>query len=534
MTGSSFKPANQNLDKFCVEPRSIIGTQQFFNQGYMMKYHHGDAKKLNRRQTTRFDNSFKFKRRMTMMDKEQKNRQSQTQLPVSRNAAEAAVHTRAWNTSTTKQSEHANDTAESALSRKIALNQAEQPIRHFEFKSESVMSRRYVNHSEGLNDSQLERLVAKMQTLQHEAEEDDLKVQEQSTLNMKNFLTRDQKKLKNYMKYCQIWDKNITRITSQRNRLNNVAFSVNAKFNKQQYDKGDVSILERSDENFEAKKNRDLLNVAIRPSYDHGDHWHCSLRQTEHDTEYDGIIPLNGSPEAGQTMDAAALAGQTSRSNLNESAHLSSREMMSMLNSKKNKTQRQFFSKKRQTYDQVFISEDDLPVQKRRNKVEYYSCTNSQHQSPAPNHIGKFVYKQRIPNLQQEVISKTVPFKTNPFCYNRLKNSFKYNTIDSDPINCEHNDSMISEDRNLQIETNEEPMIVEKSQMSQTSHANKIPSLITHLAMNQVMRNTFTDVSSRENDSQRNTNRSGGFSNVSYLSHSYNNSKRRNIGEFFI
>lgn len=83
------------------------------------------------------------------------------------------MHTRAWN-STSKQSDHQNDNAESALSRKIALNQAEQPIRHFEFKSESVMSRRYVNHSEGLNDSQLEKLVSKMQTLRHEAEENDL------------------------------------------------------------------------------------------------------------------------------------------------------------------------------------------------------------------------------------------------------------------------------------------------------------------------------------------------------------------------
>ena len=36
------------------------------------------------------------------------------------------------------------------------------------------MSRRYVNHSEGLNDSQLEKLVSKMQTLRHEAEENDL------------------------------------------------------------------------------------------------------------------------------------------------------------------------------------------------------------------------------------------------------------------------------------------------------------------------------------------------------------------------
>ena len=116
-----------------------------------------------------------------------------------------------------------------------------------------------------------------------------------------------------------------------------------------------------------------------------------------------------------------------------------------------------------------------------------------------------------------------------------LKKSIRQNTIDSNPISCEHNDSMMSDDKNLHIDTNDEPLIVEKSQMSQTSHAQKIPSLITHLAINQVMRNTHTDNSSRENDSNINTGRSGGFSHVSYLSHSYNNSsKRRNIGDFFI
>ena len=78
MTNSSFKPTNQPPEKFLVEPRSIIGTQQFFNQGYMMKYFQAEGKKFNRRQTTRFDNSFKYKRRMTMMDKESKNKQSQT------------------------------------------------------------------------------------------------------------------------------------------------------------------------------------------------------------------------------------------------------------------------------------------------------------------------------------------------------------------------------------------------------------------------------------------------------------------------
>lgn len=39
----------------------------------------------------------------------------------------------------------------------------------------------------------------------------------------------------------------------------------------------------------EEKKNKDLLSIVIRPDQDFGVEWQASLRQHEHDLEYDGI-----------------------------------------------------------------------------------------------------------------------------------------------------------------------------------------------------------------------------------------------------
>lgn len=42
----------------------------------------------------------------------------------------------------------------------------------------------------------------------------------------------------------------------------------------------------------ENKKNRDFLNIALKPSHDYGISWYCSLRQAEHDTVFDGLMKL--------------------------------------------------------------------------------------------------------------------------------------------------------------------------------------------------------------------------------------------------
>ena len=42
----------------------------------------------------------------------------------------------------------------------------------------------------------------------------------------------------------------------------------------------------------ENKKNRELLQIAMRPKLDHNVSWLCSLRQDEHDNEFDGMKEL--------------------------------------------------------------------------------------------------------------------------------------------------------------------------------------------------------------------------------------------------
>ena len=66
----------------------------------------------------------------------------------------------------------------------------------------------------------------------------------------------------------------------------------NYKVNASQALKGDVSIMERIELGNENKKNKEFLDIAFKPKLDHGIGWHCSLRQPEHDNEYDGMLDL--------------------------------------------------------------------------------------------------------------------------------------------------------------------------------------------------------------------------------------------------
>lgn len=96
--------------------------------------------------------------------------------------------------------------------------------------------------------------------------------------------------IENYSKYMNIWNQNVTNIEATRKKQNNKAFSQNARVNKEQHDKGDLCILDRTDIMVENTKNRELLNITMRPNIDHDVDWYCSLRQTEHDTEFDGLL----------------------------------------------------------------------------------------------------------------------------------------------------------------------------------------------------------------------------------------------------
>jgi len=51
--------------------------------------------------------------------------------------------------------------------------------------------------------------------------------------------------------------------------------------------------MERIDLKNDFKKNKEFLNIAFKPKVDHGIGWYCSLRQPEHDNEYDGMLDLH-------------------------------------------------------------------------------------------------------------------------------------------------------------------------------------------------------------------------------------------------
>lgn len=82
--------------------------------------------------------------------------------------------------------------------------------------------------------------------------------------------------------------------------MNDSALCTNHKVNKEQTMKGDISILERIEIQNEKKRNQDLLSIAFRPMHSFGVDWQCSLRETEHDTEFDGILNIKD-----QDFDAA-------------------------------------------------------------------------------------------------------------------------------------------------------------------------------------------------------------------------------------
>ena len=60
--------------------------------------------------------------------------------------------------------------------------------------------------------------------------------------------------------------------------MNHKAFNKNFKFNASQHEKGDMTIIDRTETLVENKKNKDFLEVALRPALDFSMDWQCSLR----------------------------------------------------------------------------------------------------------------------------------------------------------------------------------------------------------------------------------------------------------------
>ena len=79
--------------------------------------------------------------------------------------------------------------------------------------------------------------------------------------------------------------------------MNYSAFNKNYRANREQAAKGDMTMLDRADQEDEKTRNKEIMQTLFRPSYSHGVDWQCSLRQYENDTEYDGV-PILKDPTA--------------------------------------------------------------------------------------------------------------------------------------------------------------------------------------------------------------------------------------------
>ena len=109
-------------------------------------------------------------------------------------------------------------------------------------------------------------------------------------MNLKNQIHRDQKSLESFEKFQKIWHGNIQIHDRARRRLNAQENSKNHAANaKQQTAAPDITLLERIDLEVLPKKNtRDLFEASLPSANSTGFDWMSSLRNYEHDPEYDG------------------------------------------------------------------------------------------------------------------------------------------------------------------------------------------------------------------------------------------------------
>lgn len=101
------------------------------------------------------------------------------------------------------------------------------------------------------------------------------------------------KYLQNYDKYMQTWGRIEHQIETARQKLNEKHNSKTAKVNKQQHEKGDISLQERQDYIFNDIKNKQLASIALSSCIDQELEWKSTLRKCDHDLEYDGIPELS-------------------------------------------------------------------------------------------------------------------------------------------------------------------------------------------------------------------------------------------------
>ena len=138
-----------------------------------------------------------------------------------------------------------------------------------------------------------------------------------------------------------------------------------------------MTILDRVEMCVDEQRDKEFCNVAFRPELDHNQNWVCSLRQGEHDNEFDGMRTFT-------EMNTRAA--------------------------------KNIFHKRRQTFDQKFISEDDQPLTSRRTSLTYY--TKVAQKDYPNNYSGKYIVRSRLPQIQKQVMGKSLPYKTRVYVQN--------------------------------------------------------------------------------------------------------------------
>lgn len=269
-------------------------------------------------------------------------------------------------------------------------------------------------NAEQLNDQRLQALIEHTRKRQQLSAMYESKRNESKSFNLKNVELRDEKKLQNYDKYQKIWCSNILEFERARSRLNDSALAKNSKVNAEQAKNGDITIQDRIERHVENQRNKDLIDLAITPSHDHNKGWYCSLRQSEHDNEFDGMRHL----EPFNSRRRSALEPDASRSTINAGdtkTQLTTRDILSKVQAHTpsvfSKNGKSTFHKRRQTYDQKFISEDDRPLSLRRTTLTYYPCDSAKFAGSSPTAQGKFIHQKRLPQIQNQIVKKAIPFQ---------------------------------------------------------------------------------------------------------------------------
>lgn len=95
----------------------------------------------------------------------------------------------------------------------------------------------------------------------------------QDSFNLRIIKDRDSKILKNYDKYQEMWQNHIDHVEQVRNKLNYSTWCKSYKVNREQAAKGDITIMDRVEQEGDNVKNSELMTTIFKPNISHGVDW---------------------------------------------------------------------------------------------------------------------------------------------------------------------------------------------------------------------------------------------------------------------